>query len=159
MSFSDPLAPYIYILVLIALAFVLFLCYRLWQFIQDWLYRRAHRPSKTMDYKSEMPARIVPTRRRDPGRRWTVDPDSSRGDASTDRGASERSEVSPTSGELSEREKEVARLALEGKSNKQIAQELSISVGTVENHMTNIFRKLHIGSRKELKYVPRYWLE
>ncbi len=159
MPIPDSFAPYVGILVLIALIFVLFLCYRLWQFLKDLLYRLTHRPSKTMDYTSELPARVVPTRRRDPARRWTEDRDPSGSESFTDSGPFEEQETFAASGELSEREKQVARLALEGKSNKQIAQELSISVGTVENHMGNVFRKLHIGSRKELKYVPRYWLE
>jgi len=51
---------------------------------------------------------------------------------------------------LSSREKEVARLAAKGYSNAQIAEELFISVETVKRHMSTIFEKLGIESRKQL---------
>ena len=52
---------------------------------------------------------------------------------------------------LSPREKEVARLAARGYSNAQIAEELFISVETVKRHMSTIFEKLEIESRRELQ--------
>ncbi len=52
---------------------------------------------------------------------------------------------------LSPREKEVARLAARGYSNAQIAEELFISVETVKRHMSTIFEKLGIESRRELQ--------
>lgn len=57
------------------------------------------------------------------------------------------SEAAPA--ELHPRELEVLRLAAKGKSNKEIAEELSISVRTVQSHLTNIFNKLDISSRTE----------
>ena len=51
---------------------------------------------------------------------------------------------------LSQREKEVAALLLEGRSNKQIALALGISIRTVEFHLRNSYGKLQIGSRVEL---------
>ncbi|WP_425829925.1 ATP-binding protein [Kribbella sp. DT2] len=51
---------------------------------------------------------------------------------------------------LSPRETEVARLAAQGLSNSRIAAELSVSVSTVEDHLTNAMRKLKIRSRHEL---------
>jgi DNA-binding CsgD family transcriptional regulator len=51
---------------------------------------------------------------------------------------------------LSEREKEVVKLLLQGKSNKQIALRLGISGRTVEFHLTNVYAKLHVSSRIEL---------
>ena len=53
-------------------------------------------------------------------------------------------------GALSKRELTIARLVHEGLSNRQIAEQLSISVKTVENHLTNIFRRLEISSRAQL---------
>jgi DNA-binding NarL/FixJ family response regulator len=51
---------------------------------------------------------------------------------------------------LSAREIQIMKLLAEGKSNKQIAAELFISVRTVETHRRQIFLKLDIGSVAEL---------
>jgi len=51
---------------------------------------------------------------------------------------------------LSSREQEVAGLVLEGRSNKQIAAALHITVSTVEFHLKNIYAKLQVRSRTEL---------
>ena len=51
---------------------------------------------------------------------------------------------------LSTREQEIARYAAQGYSTVNIGAILSISVGTVRNHLKNIYRKLHISSRVEL---------
>lgn len=51
---------------------------------------------------------------------------------------------------LSIREREVATLAREGLSNRQIADRLYLSVRTVENHMSRALRKLGYASRAEL---------
>jgi DNA-binding CsgD family transcriptional regulator len=53
------------------------------------------------------------------------------------------------SNELSEREREVAALLLQGKGNKQIAAALDITVRTVEFHLSNIYSKLKVASRTE----------
>ncbi len=53
------------------------------------------------------------------------------------------------SGELSEREREVAALLLQGKGNKQIAVALGITIRTVEFHLSNIYGKLKVASRTE----------
>ena len=52
--------------------------------------------------------------------------------------------------QLSKREKEVLKLVLQGKSNKQIALSLDISVRTVEFHLKNIYAKFQVSSRIEL---------
>lgn len=54
---------------------------------------------------------------------------------------------------LSRREKEVARLAAKGYTNAQIAEELYISIETVKRHMSTIFEKLGIESRKQLNML------
>jgi DNA-binding CsgD family transcriptional regulator len=48
---------------------------------------------------------------------------------------------------LSEREAEVLRLVAAGKTNKQIADDLYLSVKTVGRHMSNIFSKIDVNSR------------
>ncbi len=52
--------------------------------------------------------------------------------------------------ELSKQERTIKKLILEGKSNKEIANELFISLSTVKTHITNIYAKLKISNRKEL---------
>jgi two-component system, NarL family, response regulator LiaR len=51
--------------------------------------------------------------------------------------------------EFSEREREVLKLAAKGLSNQDIANELSLSIRTVQGHITSIFHKLNVGSRTE----------
>jgi DNA-binding CsgD family transcriptional regulator len=51
---------------------------------------------------------------------------------------------------LSKREREVLKLVLSAKSNKQIASALGISVRTVEFHLKNVYAKFQVGSRIEL---------
>jgi NarL family two-component system response regulator LiaR len=62
---------------------------------------------------------------------------------------------------LTEREMEVLKLAAMGKSNKEIAEELVLSVRTVEAHLGNIFNKLGVGSRTEaiIHALKRGWVE
>jgi len=52
---------------------------------------------------------------------------------------------------LTNREAEIAVLAVKGMSNAEIAYELGIAESTVKKHMSNIFEKLGITARKELK--------
>lgn len=51
---------------------------------------------------------------------------------------------------LSLREKEVMQLLVAGRSNREIAEALFISVSTVESHRGNIFQKIHVRSLPEL---------
>jgi ATP/maltotriose-dependent transcriptional regulator MalT len=50
---------------------------------------------------------------------------------------------------LSERELEVLQLIAAGKTNRQIATELFVSVGTVKTHINNVYRKLDAHSRTQ----------
>jgi DNA-binding NarL/FixJ family response regulator len=51
---------------------------------------------------------------------------------------------------LSGREREVIQLMAEGKSSKEIASHLRLSVKTVDTHRTNLMRKLNLHSVSEL---------
>ena len=51
---------------------------------------------------------------------------------------------------LSIREKEILQVLASGKSNREIADVLCISVSTVETHRNNIFQKLHLHNLAEL---------
>src|SRR5512136_2938337 len=55
----------------------------------------------------------------------------------------------PTGQPLTEREVEVLRMVAQGKSNRQIADELVLSLGTVRAHLSNILGKLHLASRTQ----------
>ena len=53
-------------------------------------------------------------------------------------------------GELTERERNVMRLVADGRPNKLIADELGISVRTVEVHRARVFEKMDVKSAVEL---------
>ena len=53
-------------------------------------------------------------------------------------------------GELTDREKEIAELMVEGLSNRQIADKLYISEGTVKNYISSIYDKTGIHDRVKL---------
>jgi DNA-binding NarL/FixJ family response regulator len=63
------------------------------------------------------------------------------------------------SGELTEAELRVARCAADGLSNKQIAQDLVVSVHTVEVHLSRAYAKLGISSRGQLTSRLSGWLQ
>jgi DNA-binding CsgD family transcriptional regulator len=56
---------------------------------------------------------------------------------------------------LTRSERTVAEFAVEGLSNKEIAARLSLSQRTVGNHLHQVYRKLGVGSRRELTGVFR----
>ncbi len=58
-------------------------------------------------------------------------------------------EQAPLYDDLTPRELEVLKLIAEGRANREIAEELTISEKTVKNHINNIFSKLHINDRSQ----------
>ena len=75
-----------------------------------------------------------------------------------DRASEELTRISgpaPRSGGLTETERRIADLVTSGKSNKQIAAELHITVRTVESNLTRIYRKLGVTSRGQLTQLVR----
>jgi DNA-binding NarL/FixJ family response regulator len=57
---------------------------------------------------------------------------------------------------LTDREREILKLVAESHSTKEIAQKLGISVKTVDNHRTNLMRKLDL---HDVASLTRYSLE
>ena len=70
--------------------------------------------------------------------------------------AHRRAEIGDVQAELSPREIEVLELASEGVTNKDIADRLYISVGTVKNHIHNILEKLHLKNRAQIAAYNRF---
>ncbi|GAA1171688.1 AAA family ATPase [Pseudonocardia alaniniphila] len=60
-------------------------------------------------------------------------------------------QAAETTSELTAQEMQVVRLAREGLTNSEIAARLFLSPRTIEWHMTNIFGKLQITSRRQLR--------
>jgi DNA-binding NarL/FixJ family response regulator len=58
-----------------------------------------------------------------------------------------------TTSTLTARECEVAVRAAAGTSNRKIAEQMHVSVRTVEGHLYQVYSKLHVASRSELKDV------
>jgi LuxR family maltose regulon positive regulatory protein len=57
--------------------------------------------------------------------------------------------VQPLIEPLSDRELEVLRLIATGLSNREIAQELVIAIGTVKSHINHIYGKLGVKNRTQ----------
>jgi len=66
-------------------------------------------------------------------------------------GESVRMRSAEAPSQLTAQEAQIARLAREGLSNAEIAARLFISRRTVEWHLSNIFTKLRITSRRQLR--------
>jgi DNA-binding CsgD family transcriptional regulator len=56
-----------------------------------------------------------------------------------------------TTGDLTAQEAQIARLARDGLSNPEIGTQLYLSPRTVEWHLRNVFAKLGISSRRQLR--------
>ena len=61
-----------------------------------------------------------------------------------------RPSFDPELDQLTQREREVLRLIARGYAYKEVASELSISVKTVESHVSAVLRKLQLSSRHQL---------
>lgn len=55
---------------------------------------------------------------------------------------------------LTERQGQIARLVADGRSNREVAEALFLSVKTVETHLAAVFVKLGVASRRELRADP-----
>lgn len=61
--------------------------------------------------------------------------------------STERPETPQAFPELTEREREILDLIARGRNNAEISAELFLSLKTVQNHVSNIFRKLRVADR------------
>ena len=69
-------------------------------------------------------------------------------------GSKLRDQIAFTDEELTEAEQRIASAVASGRSNKEIAAELGVSVRTVENHISHILAKKHFDNRVEIaRYV------
>jgi len=57
--------------------------------------------------------------------------------------------------ELTQRERDIVRLIVEGASNKEVASALAISERTVKGHLSNVFQKLGVSDRLKLVLYVR----
>lgn len=65
-----------------------------------------------------------------------------------------KSNQSVSSEQLTSRQRELLQLLRDGKDNQSIAQEMGLSIKTVENHLTRLYRQLNVQSRLEaVKYL------
>ena len=71
--------------------------------------------------------------------------------------AADRAALRPaaTTDSLTPRELDVVRLVARGLRNKEIAEQLEITPGTVKIHLHSIYEKLQIGGRAELSLLAR----
>jgi DNA-binding CsgD family transcriptional regulator len=70
-------------------------------------------------------------------------------------GAGGRRKRARSAGQLTAKEDQVARLAVQGLTNAQIAQAVFISTKTVDHHLSSAYSKLGVGSRRELMLAWR----
>lgn len=74
-------------------------------------------------------------------------------------GARPRRDASTGIDSLTSRELHVAQMAAAGQTNRAIAQGLVVSLRTIEMHLTNVYRKLGITSREQLRGLMTAELE
>lgn len=66
-------------------------------------------------------------------------------------GETARKRTASTRDELTPQEAQIARLAREGMSNPEIAEQLFLNPRTVECHLAKVFTKLDISSRRQFR--------
>ncbi|MFI1772095.1 helix-turn-helix domain-containing protein [Thalassobellus citreus] len=59
--------------------------------------------------------------------------------------------ISKAKEQLTKQEQNILNLLLENKSNKEIAEAVFVSLSTVKTHLNNIYKKLNVQSRDEIK--------
>jgi len=60
---------------------------------------------------------------------------------------------------ITEREKEVIVLILDGKKNKEISDKLFVDISTIKSHINNIYRKTGVKNRKEFILIAKSVLQ
>jgi ATP/maltotriose-dependent transcriptional regulator MalT len=79
----------------------------------------------------------------------------SRGVQTVPRGPQTRTRDNPAG--LTDRQLAVLRLAARGRTNQQIADEMVLSVRTVEHHMSTVLAKFGVGTRQEAAEIAASW--
>jgi len=71
-----------------------------------------------------------------------------------------RAERTPPAHQLTRREVQVLSLLADGRTSREVAEQLSLSVTTVQRHVANIYAKIGVRNRAEAtSYALRHGLE